>query len=309
MKTPVIDVHLHASSISGWGRQWPFVESFAATSGFYETVDANGVMKPELVEALLRRCGIDYALLLPELSPLTTYYVENEWVFEFCKHSTRFLPCANINPHLEHDLGGLVRRYIAEHGLRAIKLAPTYQHFYPNDSRLYPLYAVAEECGLPVHIHTGTSIFRQAKIKYGYPLLLDDIAVDFPRLKLVAVHSGRRFWYDEAFFLGEQHENVYLEIAGLPPKKLPEYFPKFKTLTHKFIFGSDWPAMPSLEGNIAQVRALPIPPEDQDAILGGTAARLLGIGTETFTDQDERPRRQSHGESAVGGRSAGTTSS
>ena len=280
MKRPVVDVHLHASSIAAWGSQWPFVEAFAANNGFYDTCNDEGVMQPDLVEAFLDRSGVDVALLLPELSPLTTYYVDNEWIIRFCAESKRLLPCANLNPHLTNDLGGELRRLIVDHGIRAVKLAPTYQHFHANDPSLYPLYAVAQEAGVPVHVHTGTSVFPQAKIKYGDPLLLDEVAVDFPRLKLVIVHSGRGFWYDQAFFLGQQHEHVYLEIAGLPPKKLLEYFPKLERLSHKFIFGSDWPAMPGLAENVAAVRTLPISQEAQDAILGGTAARLLGIDVE-----------------------------
>lgn len=287
MKTPVIDVHVHASSIAAWGEQWHFVESFSATSGFSTACDDEGVMQPHLLEAFLDHNGVDYALLLPELSPLTTYYVDNEWIIKFCADRERLLPCANINPHLVSDVGGEIRRLIIEHDVRAVKLAPTYQYFYPNDARLYPLYAAAQELGVPVHVHTGTSVFPQAKIKYGDPLLLDEVAVDFPHLKLVVVHSGRGFWYDQAFFLAQQHEHVYLEIAGLPPKKLLDYFPKFARLTHKFIFGSDWPAMPGLAENIAAVRALPISPQEHDAILGGTAARLLGISLDSAAPSAE----------------------
>ncbi len=156
-------------------------------------------------------------------------------------------------------------------------MTPTYAHYYPNDASLYPMYALAEERGIPVMFHTGSSVFRGSKMKFGDPLLLDDLAVDFPDLTLVQVHSGRGFWYDRAAFLARIHPNMYMEIAGLPPKKLLTYFPELERLADKVLFGSDWPGLPSLKQNIGDVRALPIAEGAKAKILGGNAARLLGL--------------------------------
>ncbi|NIO07626.1 MAG: amidohydrolase family protein, partial [Deltaproteobacteria bacterium] len=62
----------------------------------------------------------------------------------------------------------------------------------------------------------GSSAFKGARIKYGDPLFLDDVAIDFPQLTILLAHSGRPFWYEQAFWMARRHENVYMEISGLP---------------------------------------------------------------------------------------------
>jgi predicted TIM-barrel fold metal-dependent hydrolase len=126
--------------------------------------------------------------------------------------------------------------------------------------------------------HTGSSIFPGSKIKYGDPMWLDDVAVDFPSMNVLIVHGGRGLWYERAEFLTQLHPNLYLEISGLPPKNLPRYFPNLERIGHKVIFGTDWPANPGIAKNIAAIRELGLSGEVTEAILGGTAARLLGLG-------------------------------
>ncbi|MDE3091633.1 MAG: amidohydrolase family protein, partial [Chloroflexota bacterium] len=137
--------------------------------------------------------------------------------------------------------------------------------------------AVAQSLNIPVMVHTGSSVFRGAKLKYGDPLALDDVAVDFPNLTIVMAHSGRGFWYDRAFFLARLHENVYMEIAGLPPQRLLEYFPEFERNADKIIFGSDWPGMPYIGRNIELFRTLPLKESTKEKVLGGNAARILSL--------------------------------
>jgi predicted TIM-barrel fold metal-dependent hydrolase len=232
---------------------------------------------PGAFEELLAAEGVDYACVLAELSPVTTGICTNEQVHDFCRGRTRLLPFCDINPNLFTDLGDELRRKAEVDGFRGVKLYPTYQHYYLNDPRMYPLYQAAQELGIPVLIHTGSSVFKGSRLKYGDPLHLDDVAVDFPRLNLVMAHSGRGFWYDRAFFLSKLHPNVYMELSGLPPAKLLTYFPELARNTDKVIFGSDWPGMPSIRRNMEAIAALPLPAQGVENILGGTAARLLGL--------------------------------
>jgi protein-tyrosine-phosphatase len=96
-------------------------------------------------------------------------------------------------------------------------------------------------------------------------------------LTLLMAHSGRGFWYDRAYFLAKLHANVYMEISGLPPQRLLDYFPELERVADKVIFGTDWPGMPYIKRNIELIRALPLKKETTDKILGGNAARILGI--------------------------------
>jgi predicted TIM-barrel fold metal-dependent hydrolase len=107
-------------------------------------------------------------------------------------------------------------------GLRLIKIHPPHQLFYPNDylkgmKELELLYRAAESNDIPVMFHTGTSIFPGARNKYGDPIHIDDVAVDFPQLKIVLAHGGRPLWMDTAFFLVRRHPSVYLDISSIPP--------------------------------------------------------------------------------------------
>ncbi len=274
--TPVIDFHLHAGlyhELHPWVIEW-MKNELEDPQSF-----VSGVLTRERIVSYLADNGVDYAVALAELSPITTGVLSNEGVAELCRGIDRLIPFCNINPFLIADLAGQLERYVTEMGFRGVKLYPTYQHFYANESRLYPLYAKAQELQIPVMIHTGSSIFRGARLKYGDPLYMDDVAVDFPDLTLLMVHSGRGFWYDRAYFLAKLHANMYMEISGLPPQKLLAYFPELEQVANKVVFGSDWPGMPHIKRNIEVIRGLPLKEETKEKILGGNAARILGLGS------------------------------
>ncbi len=158
-----------------------------------------------------------------------------------------------------------------------MKLLPPYQHFYPNDARFYALYAKAQELDIPVVFHTGSSVFKNAKLKFGNPLYLDDVAVDFPDLAIVQAHGGRPFWYSIAFFLAKRHRNVYIDISGLPPENLLKYFPGLEKIAHKVIFGSDWPGVPSVKANIEAIQKLPLKTDTKRKILEENAFQLMQL--------------------------------
>jgi predicted TIM-barrel fold metal-dependent hydrolase len=162
-------------------------------------------------------------------------------------------------------------------GAKGVKLYPPYNHFYPNDNRIYPLYALAQEYRLPVLLHTGSSVFKGSKLKYADPIHLDDVASDFPDLVLVMAHSGRGLWYNKAFFLSRLHPNLFLEVSGLPPKNLLNYFPDMEKNIDKFIYGSDWPAIQTISSNVVAIQKLPLSEESKKKILYENAARILGL--------------------------------
>jgi len=270
----VIDFHFHAGLYHDYH---PWVIDWIKTQMENAEEFIQEVLTPEGLIRYLDDSGVDYAVALAELSPITTGVLSNEEVAEVCRGNDRMIPFCSINPFLVADLAAELERYVTEMGFRGMKLYPTYHHYYANSNRIYPLYAKAEELGIPVMIHTGSSIFRGARLKYGDPLYIDDVAVDFPGLTLLMVHSGRGFWYDRAYFLAKLHANLYMEIAGLPPQRLLEYFPELERVADKVIFGSDWPGMPYIKRNIEIIRSLPLKDETKDKILGGNAARILGI--------------------------------
>ena len=232
---------------------------------------------PEIFLGLMDECGIDFAVILAEIAPITTGVADNESVAKFCSASSRLIPFASVNPHTTARPGEELERLVKEEGFRGLKLYPSYQQYYPNDARIYPIYAKAQDLKIPVLLHMGSSVFAGSRLKYADPLYLDDVAIDFPELVLIQSHCGRPFWYETASTLARLHANVFMEVAGLPPQKLLTYFPELERLADKVIYGSDWPGVPTIRENIQALRDLAMAEDAKRKILGENAVRLLGI--------------------------------
>ncbi len=269
----VIDFHVHVGRLEDW-HSW--VLDFLKGENPELFKDFDTVMTPHGIEAMLEREGVDQAVVLAEYSPLTTGVVTNEYVHEFCKGRDRFIPFASVDPSTSDHPEEILETCVKDMGFRGLKLYPPYQHFYPNDPMIYPLYEKAVELNIPIMFHTGSSVYRNSKIKYGDPIHLDEVAADFPELKIIMAHSGRGFWYDRAFFLSRIHKNLYMEIAGLPPKKLLQYFPELEKNADKVIFGSDWPGVGGIGKNIEAIRSLGLNKDTVDKILWKNATKVLG---------------------------------
>ncbi len=228
---------------------------------------------------LLRAEGVEHAVMLAEHCPGTSGVVRTETVIELCAEAGGFfLSFACVNPNTDAAPARLLRGWLADAPIRGLKLYPSYQFFYPDDRRLYPVYEVCQEHGIPVLFHVGTSILPGTRLRYCDPLRLDDVAVDFPELPIVMAHGGRGFWYEACATLATVHANVYIDVAGLVPGRLLEHFPRLERLADKFVFGSDWPAMPkSISHNVRAIAALGLAPDALDRILYRNAARLLGL--------------------------------
>lgn len=233
-------------------------------------------IEPAALGRLFRDQGVDRAVVLAETTPLTTGVSGNEFVGEFCADAPELVPFCSPNPYLDRDIARSVARLVERYGFRGVKIYPSYLPISPDDARLYPLYGFAQEADLPVMFHTGVSMFPGSRLRYANPLLLDEVAVDFPRLRIVLAHGGRDLWFDEAFTLTRMHEHVYLEVSGLAPHRLLDHFPRLDTIPGKVVFGSDFPVVRDLAGNVAALRRLPLPDGFAEDMLGGAALRLLG---------------------------------
>ena len=226
----------------------------------------------------LREQGIERAVVLPEHCPATSGNVRTDSVLEWCAAAPDMLmPFASVDPNTDENPADLLATYI-ERGARGLKLYPSYQFFYPNERRVYPIYEVCQSAGIPLLLHIGSSVIPGTRLKYCDPIYLDDVAVDFPELSIVMAHGGRGFWYDACAFLAAHLPNVYIDVTGLVPEKLLEHFPNLEKFAHKYVFGTDWPAMPkSAAHNIAAISQLGLSMGAQQRIFHDNAARLLRI--------------------------------
>lgn len=271
----LIDMHVHMAQyefMSESAQNW-FISMYPTEAAYRAVCDE--AASPEKFCAMLANEGVDYAVVLAEDTPSVTGVASNSIVAEFCKEHSQLIPFCTFDPSKEQNMPAQLRQ-LAANGFRGVKLYPTYNFFYPNDPMMYPLYEAAQELDLPVMFHTGLSVFKGSRLKYGNPIFCDDIAVDFPNLKIVMCHGGRGCWYEEAATVARLHENVYIDTAGLPPQKLPVYFPDLPRMAHKLVFGTDWPCV-DIGRNADKTAQLSLPDESIKAVLGGNAKRLLGI--------------------------------
>ena len=233
---------------------------------------------PRYFAETLQAQGVERAVVLAEHCPATSGNVRTETVLDWCAQAPDvLLPFASVDPNSDVDAADLLQSYVTR-GARGLKLYPSYQFFYPNERRVYPIYEVCQDAGIPVLLHIGSSVMPGTRIKYCDPLHLDDVAVDFPRLNIVMAHGGRGFWYEACAFLAAHFANVYIDVTGLVPAKLREHFPDLEKQAAKFVFGSDWPAMPkSVRHNLDVIAGLGLAPAALQAMLYDNAARLLRL--------------------------------
>lgn len=240
---------------------------------------------PKALLGYLDRCGIDRTVLInyvaPEVIGMTPEV--NAWVARYVQADPkRLLPCGSVDPRLSHNVMADMEQ-IVRLGIRLIKIHPPHQLLYPNDylhgiKELEIIYRAAEANGIPVMFHTGTSIFPGARNKYGDPIYVDDVAVDFPKLKILLAHGGRPLWMDTAFFLVRRHKNVYLDLSGIPPRALLQYFPRLEEIANKSMFGTDWPGpgVPDIKQNLDEFRSLDVSDTAKLRMLEGTATEIWG---------------------------------
>jgi predicted TIM-barrel fold metal-dependent hydrolase len=196
----------------------------------------------------------------------------------------RLLPYGGVDPVTTPDKKKAAAKVedLLSFGTRVLKLHPPHQNFAANDytrglDSLAAIYRTCEARGLPVLIHTGTSIFPGARSKYGNPMELDDVAIDFPALQLIMAHGGRPLYMEEAFFILRRHKNMMLDLSGIPPRSLLEYFPRIAELERQLLWGTDWPSpgVESMRKNVDQFLALPLADSVKRAALETNPERIL----------------------------------
>ncbi len=276
----LVDAHVHAARLPTLKPAWrEWADDFGDQQVLGRVYDAEGTVRPAELSALFGEQGVDVALLFTEYSPKATGIQPVEDVLPIVAHDPdRFRLVANVNPHLHFPIGEEVERQL-DLGAVAVKLHPVHGGFTCNDRALYPAYEVCRARAVPVIVHCGTSSFPGSMNRFADPVLLDEVVGDFPTLDVVLAHGGRGWWYDAAAFMALARPTVWLELSGLPPRRLPEYYAghHWPRLTRRMIFGTDWPGVPGTAANARAVAALLPDEETVGLVLGGNAARVFGV--------------------------------
>jgi len=180
-----------------------------------------------------------------------------------------------------------LQRAIRGLGLRGLKLDPALQRFALDSRELaYPLYQVCSELGVPVQVHCGLSWSMRGQAKYAHPLALEEVAQEFPRLRLIIAHCGWP-WIEEALLVALKHPNVHLDTSviysGTPTEALRRVLGERigvevleRSLPRQLLFGSNYPRQ-DIRRAVRGLRALPLSPQLAENLFHGNAAELLGL--------------------------------
>jgi uncharacterized protein len=179
-----------------------------------------------------------------------------------------------------------IREYLQDGSVRGLKIYPGYEPFYPNDSKLDPLYRLAADTKAPVMIHSGDTFSPKGKVKFSHPLHVDEVAVDHPEVNFVICHIGNP-WVRDCMEVVYKNKNVYTDISGLVLGNFSDRFEQFmsKQLQEMLVygvepdnvlFGTDWP-ISSMESYINFMEELKIPEKDKRKILFENSAQLFRL--------------------------------
>jgi predicted TIM-barrel fold metal-dependent hydrolase len=274
---PLVDVHMHAARLPSLKPAWKvWAQDFGDSSILDAVYDAAGTIVPERFDAYLAGEGVDIALVLAEYSPKVTGIQPIEDLLPLASGRVKLV--ANVNPHYHYPVDEEVSRQLGL-GAVALKVHPVHAGVAANDRCLYPAYEVCQSAGVPVIVHCGTSTFPGSSNSFADPVMLDDVLRDFRRLEVVLAHGGRGWWYDAAAFMAMASERVWIELSGLPPSRLREYYARhnWARLTRRMIFGTDWPGVPGIARN-ARAVAAQCPDEATAAlVLAGNACRVYNL--------------------------------
>ncbi len=305
----IIDFHTHLCDRDGIAQ--PFWDGWTEVSALRVNRSVESVQGrlPELLDVSgdmivrdMDAAGIDKSVLLAVDWGLARYLsdlklsieeINRTYADAVKRHPQRLVAFAGIDPRRDEAVG-IVETSLKEWGMKGIKFH-TAAGFYPNDRVCYPIYEKALEYGVPVLFHTG-EVLKPLYFKYCRPIYLQEVAIDFPDLPIILAHAGG-CWYSEAVAICNSTTNVYLDLSVWQPRLLRPlaFYMALRTLLdsvpwQRVLFGSDYPFLKLLINqerwakafteipDSVKERGIQFRKEEIAAMMGGNAARLLGLG-------------------------------
>jgi len=258
---------------------------------------------PALFKKYLESQGIDKCVLLAEDSNQTGL-VPNDYILEYSSECPEFyIPFLALNPNKTGSYGKNQQRFVrsvsfcceqlewlADRGFRGVKDYGSYNLFPYGSELMYPFYEKAAELKLPVLFHTGESRFDSRKSKkFSNPEGLGALAKSIPDLVIIIGHCGSGKYFESAFGLTREFQNVYLEFSGVPPDFIRSHFIDrgldLNLIPDKLVFGSDYPALPNgpdgIRKNVEKYQKLSengvLTEQSLRGLLGSNAGRILDL--------------------------------
>ncbi|MGZ3172443.1 MAG: amidohydrolase family protein [Croceibacterium sp.] len=283
-KIRAIDVHVHAEVSCHDPEDPVMAQFFDAASAYFKAPRE----RPKMAETIQLYREMNIALVLFTVdaeSGMGAKRVSNYEVAEQAqKNDDICIAFASIDPH-KGKLGAREARDLVEnHGVKGFKFHGIAQNAHPADRMAYPIYEVINEYKLPAIFHTGHSGMGTGmrggggmRLKYGEPMLIDDVAVDFPDMKIILAHPSWP-WVDQSLSMALHKDNVFIDLSGWSPKYFPKQVIQYANtqLKHKMLFGSDFPLIHP-DKWIAAAQDVGFREEVMPGIMKDNAARVLGL--------------------------------
>jgi hypothetical protein len=272
-----IDVHVHMEHTG---------EASAADSAAMKYFGESGAPRdPQGLAEYYRSRKIGFVIFSVDERLTGRPRVSNDAVAEFAAaNSDIAIAFASIDPARGPEAVREAKRLVSSGLIRGLKLHPPLQQFFPNDPIAYPLYEVFAAAKLPVLFHTGHSGIGTGlsggggiRLKYGNPMQIDDVAVDFPDLPIILAHPSFP-WQDEAISVCLHKPTVYIDLSGWSPKYFSPTLVQYANtlLKTKVLFGSDYPLL-TPDRWLADFEKVAIRDEVRPLILKQNATRLFQL--------------------------------
>ena len=279
-----LDVHVHVES-DDQGHLSLDEELMDASAAYFKGSEKRTPTVADLA-ARYREAGMAAVVFTVDATTATGHppLSSEQIAEEAAEHADVLIPFGSVDPHQGTAAVDRARRLVGEYGVRGFKFHPSLQAFSPDDPAFVPLWATIEELGVPALFHTGQNGIgaglpggRGIKLRYSNPLLLDDVAADFPGLTVILAHPSVP-WQAEAISMATHKSNVFIDLSGWRPKYFPPELVRAAggLLRHKVLFGTDYPLI-TPERWMDDFTSLGIDEERWPAILKHNAAKVLGL--------------------------------
>ena len=279
-----IDVHVHVES-DGHGHLALDEELLDASAAYFKGAEPRTPTVEDLAARYREARMAAVVFTVDATTALGHPAISSEEIAErAAEHADVLIPFGSVDPHQGAEAVARARRLVEDHGVRGFKFHPSLQAFSPDDPAHYPLWAALEELAVPALFHTGQNGIgaglpggRGIKLRYSNPLLLDDVAADFPALTVILAHPSVP-WQGEAISMATHKSNVFIDLSGWRPKYFPPELVRAAggMLRRKVLFGSDYPLI-TPERWMEDFAALGIDPAHVPGIVKDNAAAVLGL--------------------------------
>jgi hypothetical protein len=280
-----IDVHTHAevSEVTGCGALSP--ELTEAADRYFATTHAARPPAREMADYYRERKMMAVVFTVDATTAMGVPPVPNDEIAQAAaENPDALIAFGSVDPHLGRHAVNEVHRLVDEYDVKGFKFHPSVQAFYPNDTAMYPVFEAIAEHDRIALFHTGqTGIGANLpggggiKLKYSNPMYIDDVAADFPGLKIILAHPSFP-WQDEALSVATHKQDVYIDLSGWSPKYFPDNLVRYTNtiLRDKMLFGSDFPLI-TPDRWIQDFETLPIKDDVRPKVMKLNAAKLLGL--------------------------------